>query len=62
MPRASTPIILEPLKLGDEWHVAARHPSGQKEYVRRFRTEIEAKKWVARKSKAWLKKRGYADD
>jgi hypothetical protein len=62
MPRASTPIILEPLKLGDEWHVVARHPSGQKEYVRRFRTQNEAKKWTARKSKAWLKKRGYADD
>ena len=62
MPRAFRPIIVEPVKLGDEWHVLARHPSGQKEYVRRFRTETDAKKWIARKSKAWLKKRGYADD
>jgi hypothetical protein len=62
MPRAFRPIILEPLKLRDEWYVLARHPSGQKEYVRRFRTETEAKKWIARKSKAWLKKQGYADE
>ena len=47
MPRASTPIILEPLKLGDEWHVLARHPSGQQEHVRRFKTESEAKNWIA---------------
>jgi hypothetical protein len=49
-------------KLGDEWYVLARHPSGQQEHVRRFKTESEAKYWIARKSKAWLKKRGYADD
>ena len=49
------------LKLGHEWYVVATHPSGQREHVRRFKTETEAKYWIARKSKAWLKKRGYAD-
>ena len=42
--------------------MVATHPSGQREHVRRFKTETEAKYWIARKSKAWLKKRGYADD
>jgi hypothetical protein len=42
--------------------VLARHPSGQREHVRRFKSETEAKNWIARKSKAWLKKQGYADD
>jgi hypothetical protein len=42
--------------------VLARHPSGQLVHVRRFNTQSEAKFWIARKSKAWLKKRGYADD
>jgi hypothetical protein len=49
-------------KLGDEWYVLARHPSGQQEHVRRFKAESEAKNWIARKSKAWLKKRGYPHD
>ena len=48
-------------KLGDEWYVLSRHPSGQREHVRRFKTETEAKNWIARKSKAWLKKRSYGD-
>jgi hypothetical protein len=60
VPRPSTSIIAQ--KLGDEWYVLARHPSGQQEHVRRFKSETEAKNWIARKSKAWLKKQGYADD
>jgi NTE family protein len=43
---------------GDEWYVLARHPSGQREHVHRFKSETEAKNWIARKSKAWLRKRG----
>ena len=58
MPRASTPIMLEPLKLGDEWHVLARHPSGQQEHVRRFKTESEAKNWIARKVESLAQKTG----
>jgi hypothetical protein len=58
----STPTIAQPLKLGHEWYVVARHRSGQQEHVRRFKTETEAKYWISRKSKAWLKKRGYAND
>ena len=51
-------IIAEPVKVGDEWFVLARHPSGQLVHVRRFKTQSEAKFWIARKSKAWLKKTG----
>ena len=59
VPQSSTLIIAQ--KLGDEWYVLARHPSGQQEHVRRFKSETEAKKWIATKSKAWLQKRGYTD-
>jgi hypothetical protein len=47
-------IIAEPVKVGGEWYVLARHPSGQYVHVRRFNTQSEAKFWIARKSKAWL--------
>ena len=55
------PTISQPVKLGHEWYVVATHPGGQQEHVRRFKTESEAKYWIARKSKAWLKKRDYSD-
>src|SRR4029077_17636923 len=55
-------IIAEPVKVGDEWYVLARHPSSQLVHVRRFKTQSEAKFWIARKSKAWLKKQGYVGD
>ena len=55
-------IFAEPVKVGDEWYVLARHPSGQHVHVRRFKTQGEAKFWIARKSKAWLKKQDYVDD
>ena len=58
--RPSTPVIGQPVKLGHQWYVLARHPRGQKVHVRRFKTESEAKNWIARKPKAWLKKRGSA--
>jgi hypothetical protein len=45
VPRPSTLIIAH--KLGDEWYALARHPSGQYEHVRRFKTESEAKNWIA---------------
>ena len=60
--RAASSRNQQPFKLGREWYVVATHPSGQREHIRRFKTETEAKDWIARKSKAWLKKRGYADD
>jgi hypothetical protein len=62
VPQPSASIIAEPVKVGDEWCVLARHPSGQHVHVRRFKTQSEAKYWIARKSKAWLKKQGYVDD
>ena len=57
VPQPSASIIAKPVKVGDEWH-----PSGQLVHVRRFKTQSEAKYWIARKSKAWLKKQGYVDD
>ena len=56
-----TPTIAY-LKLQGEWYVIATHPSGQHEHIRRFKTETEARRWIIRKSKAWLKKRGYTGD
>jgi hypothetical protein len=56
----SAPTIAS-LKLEHEWYVMATHSSGQREHIRRFKTEAEARRWIIRKSKAWLKKRGYAD-
>jgi hypothetical protein len=35
-------IFAEPVKVGDEWYVLARHPSGQHVHVRRFKTQGEA--------------------
>ena len=40
MPQSSTLIIAQ--KLGDEWYVLARHPSGQYEHVRRFKIETRS--------------------
>jgi hypothetical protein len=48
--------------LGHEWYVMATHPSGRREHIRRFKTEAEARRWITRKSKAWLKRRGYMGD
>jgi hypothetical protein len=62
VPQPSASIIAEPVKVADEWYVLARHPSGQHVHARRFKTQSEAKYWIARKSKAWLKKQGYVDD
>jgi hypothetical protein len=35
VPQPSTSMIAEPLKVGNEWYVLARHPSGQREHVRK---------------------------
>jgi hypothetical protein len=34
-------IFAEPVKVGNEWYVLARHPSGQHVHVRRFKTQSE---------------------
>jgi hypothetical protein len=46
------------LKSGEWYVLASHHPSSQREHVHRFKSETEAKNWIARKSKAWLRKRG----
>jgi hypothetical protein len=50
-----------PLEVGHEWHVVATYPRGQEEHITGFRNEAEAKDWIAKHSRAWLKKRGYLD-
>jgi hypothetical protein len=51
-----------PLKVGDEWHVKAIWPSGQAEWITGFKTEADAKAWIAGDdAKTWLRSRGYQD-
>jgi hypothetical protein len=52
----------QPRKLGDEWYIVATYPSGQEENILGFETEEAAKAWIANDSKAWRKRRGYADE
>jgi hypothetical protein len=51
-----------PLKVGHDWHVVATHPGGEGEHITRFKTEDDAKDWIANESEAWLKKRGYGGE
>jgi hypothetical protein len=52
----------QPLKVGDEWYIVAAYPSGQEERIIGFKTEVAAKDWIANDSKAWRRRRGYADE
>jgi hypothetical protein len=60
-------IILEPLPLkltlGSGWYVKATHPDGRIEHVTAgFKSEAEAKAWIADDSADWLRDRGYSDE
>lgn len=44
----------QPTEVGGEWYVKATYPSGQVEQIMGFKTEVEAKDWIASKSKEWL--------
>ena len=48
-----------PVQGGGEWHVVATYPRGGEEHIQGFKNETEAKDWIAKHSRAWLKKRGY---
>jgi hypothetical protein len=49
----------QPAKFEYEWHVVATCPTSQREHVTGFRSEGEAKAWIASDSKVWIAKRGY---
>ena len=53
-------IIFEAVRDNDApgWHVVISLPDGNKAEVRGFKTEHDAKKWVALESKSWLE--GYS--
>jgi hypothetical protein len=43
------------MKFGKGWYVLATLPRGTPIQLGSFRTEAEAREWIARKSAAWLK-------
>ncbi len=59
--RPKITFVTQPLKVGPEWHVIATNPSGQKEHITGFKSEAEAKEWLASdRCKSWLRAMGYA--
>jgi hypothetical protein len=59
--RPKITLAVEPFRVEPEWHVIATNPSGQREHISGFKSEAEAKEWLASdRCKAWLRARGYA--
>jgi hypothetical protein len=44
------------LKVGSGWYVRVTLPRGRQPQLGNFNTEVEARKWIKRRSSAWLKK------
>jgi hypothetical protein len=62
-PHQSIRINPQPIKAGNEWRVMAIWPSGHLEEITGFKTEAEARAWIAGDgAKAWLRGRGYPND
>jgi hypothetical protein len=62
-PHQSIRINPQPIKVGNEWRVMAIWPSGHPEEITGFKTEAEARAWIAGDgAKAWLRGRGYPND
>ncbi len=62
-PHQSIRINPQPIKAGNEWRVMAIWPSGHSEEITGFKTEAEARAWIAGNgAKAWLRGRGYPND
>jgi hypothetical protein len=55
-------VIFEPQQIGDEWQIRAHCPGAVLEYVTGFKSEQDAKDWIANPAmtKRWLRKRGYS--
>jgi hypothetical protein len=61
MRRAAPKITFEIWPSGLEWNIVATYPSGQKEHITRFKSELEAIKWMGSPDQLfWLAKCGYA--
>jgi hypothetical protein len=51
------------VKVGNVWHVRAIWPSAHVEEITGFKTEADARAWIAGDAaKAWLRGRGYPTD
>jgi len=62
-PHQSIRINPQPIKAGNGWRVMAICPSGHPEEITSFKTEAEARAWIAGDgAKAWLRGRGYPND
>ena len=58
-PRKEIDLTPKPLKIGTDWQVEIRYPSGKVEMIVGFASEVEARQWIKNGSKALLKTRGY---
>jgi hypothetical protein len=47
---------------GNCWYVLVAHPKGPQSHLGGFKTEIEAKGWIATRSADWLKEFGANHD
>jgi hypothetical protein len=44
-----------PLRVGAQWQIVATYPSERQQHITGFRSEADAKHWIANGSKTWLK-------
>jgi hypothetical protein len=58
MPTAKPKVQFEPVPMrgASGWYVLIKLPNGQHPQLGNFKTEAEAREWIARESAAWLKK------
>jgi hypothetical protein len=59
MPQRKRIVKFEPIELKAAepgWFVRVTLPHGEQIHINEFRTETEAKDWIADKAAAWLKK------
>ena len=56
-PTGEITLAAQPVKVGAQWHVVGTYPSGQQERITGFKTEADARDWIANDSADWLEKR-----
>jgi hypothetical protein len=62
MAKSSFLPIFELQQIGDEWQFRVHCAEGAKEYIKGFKSRVDAEKWrTGDERRAWLKQRGYAD-
>lgn len=53
---------LVPRKVLNEWHIGFKYPNGRAGVIKGFRTETDAKQWLASsRRKEWMRRKGYSD-